>query len=283
MVRQARNSKLRMKNNTTQPTDGKGFTLIELLVVIAIIAILAGLLLPALAKAKDKANRTLCTSNMKQLALSMNMYVNDNREFLPYPNWGWTYVGWLYGALGGNQQAIPDPTTAPYYPNNVVGAYSPGLYYQYMPNPKAYMCPVDMKSKYYTMPVAQGGRQNKLSSYIMNGAVCGYGKLPATTGGPTSVKMNAIWSPMCYIMWEPDETLGGIGSFAFNDASSFPDRNEGVGKLHVKGAIVMAVGGHVEFIKFEKFQEEQGKPPAGSTNLKNTGLLWWYPDSADNH
>ena len=86
--------------NRTGRNARSAFTLIELLVVIAIIAILAGLLLPALAKAKSKAAQAFCINNLKQLGYGMMMYITDNRDTFPgcasRGTYGYHKEDWIY-------------------------------------------------------------------------------------------------------------------------------------------------------------------------------------------
>jgi prepilin-type N-terminal cleavage/methylation domain-containing protein/prepilin-type processing-associated H-X9-DG protein len=125
--------KVLLGRNGDKKGKSSGFTLIELLVVVAIIAVLAAILFPVFARARENARRASCMSNLKQIGLGMMMYVQDNDE--RYPKYSWNNGNQIADAEhGGSWYPTPSSTYAKdWYWQNVI--------FPYVKNIQVFICP----------------------------------------------------------------------------------------------------------------------------------------------
>lgn len=219
-----------------------GFTLIELLVVIAIITLLIGLMLPAIASARAAARQTGCLSDMRQMGLALNLYSNDFKERLPYPNWGpvASTKGWLYG---------PGVDTA----NCTEDDRQTGSLWGYVESADVYRCPS------HTGPFDGTAR---MTSYIMNGAVIGYGRFPI----PQRIGQ---FRPDAVVLWDGNEQPE-FGP-PYNDGASFP--REIVPGHHGTSVTCMAVDSSTITVPREEFFALRDSDTANA--------FWCTPGSAN--
>lgn len=161
---------IRLHRSCRRTRWAAGFTLIELLVVIAIIAILAGMLLPALAKAKTKAQGIFCVNSLKQLQLGWILYADDHQDSLPGVNGGSAPSSdqWVSGVLNFSANN-PDNTNILYLIDSRYSQVGP-----YIKTPGVYRCPADQsmaKVGGRTLPRVRSVSANMWMNYIGSVAV----------------------------------------------------------------------------------------------------------------
>ena len=202
----------------------KGFTLIELLVVIAIIAILAAILFPVFAKAREKARQSSCLSNLRQLGAACIQYASDYDEKMPS---SYRYANnniWLYWW---------DDLVQPYVKN-----------YQILVCPSGY---------WYTTTLRPPGTDNPLTcSYAMPDiCVDNYGNaIPPVPGSSTSSIQDPTGTIMLVDSLSTEISAGGLTSYRCLDQTDLsPVGNSQVAKRHNDGFSVCFTDGHSKWLK----------------------------------